>query len=207
MLERLAVPADPGDQERHHRAGAGHRGAPRGVPRRHRRTHRDPRYPSPGERQRRATLGCASPVTDDELTKQKQAGKDDLQRSDQVSRTGLERTYDTDLRGKTGVTKLAVDNLGNVIGTVSETPATPGNHLVTSIDARVQAVAEQQLNEACCGPAAPSTRATRTATSRATPARSSSWTSRPAGSWRWRARRPTTRTCGSAASRRPTTRP
>ncbi|GAA4970641.1 penicillin-binding protein 2 [Yinghuangia aomiensis] len=105
-------------------------------------------YPGPESANAAATLGYLSPVTDDELTKQKQAGKDDLQRSDQVGRTGLERTYDTDLRGKTGVTKLAVDNLGNVIGTVSETPATPGNHLVTSIDARVQAVAEQQLNEA-----------------------------------------------------------
>ncbi|MDI2127378.1 penicillin-binding protein 2 [Yinghuangia seranimata] len=105
-------------------------------------------YPAPEGVNAASTLGYLSPVSDEELTKQKAAGKNDLQRSDQVGRSGLERTYDTDLRGKTGVTQLAVDNLGRVTGTVSETPATPGNHLVTSIDARIQAVAEQQLQEA-----------------------------------------------------------
>ncbi|WP_372498717.1 penicillin-binding protein 2 [Yinghuangia soli] len=105
-------------------------------------------YPMPEGVNAAHTLGYLSPVSDDELAKQKEAGKDDLQRSDQVGRSGLERTYDVDLRGKAGVTKLAVDNLGRVTGTVSETPASPGNHLVTSIDARIQAVAEQQLLEA-----------------------------------------------------------
>ncbi|NUU20501.1 MAG: penicillin-binding protein 2 [Streptomycetaceae bacterium] len=105
-------------------------------------------YPGPEGVNAAHELGYLSPVTDEELTKQKQAGKDDVQRSDQVGRSGLERTYDADLRGQAGVTKLAVDNVGKVTGTVSETPATPGNHLVTSIDARVQAVAEQQLQEA-----------------------------------------------------------
>jgi penicillin-binding protein 2 len=105
-------------------------------------------YPGPEGVNAAHELGYLSPVTDEELTKQKESGKGDLQRSDQVGRSGLERTYDTDLRGQAGVTKLAVDNVGKVTGTVSETPSTPGNHLVTSIDARVQAVAEQQLQEA-----------------------------------------------------------
>lgn len=105
-------------------------------------------YPAPEGVNAAHTLGYLSPVSDTELAKQKEAGKEDLQRSDQVGRSGLERTYDTDLRGKTGVTKLAVDNVGRVTSTVSESPAIPGNHLVTSIDARIQAVAEQQLQEA-----------------------------------------------------------
>ncbi len=105
-------------------------------------------YPGPEGVNAAHTLGYLSPVTDDELAKQKEEGKNELQRSDQVGRSGLERTYDADLRGKAGVTGLAVDNVGRVTGTVSETPSVPGNHLVTSIDARVQAVAEQQLQEA-----------------------------------------------------------
>ncbi|UGQ09777.1 penicillin-binding protein 2 [Yinghuangia sp. ASG 101] len=105
-------------------------------------------YPAPEGVNAAHTLGYLSPVTDEELAKQKEDGKNELQRSDQVGRSGLERTYDADLRGQAGVTGLSVDNVGRVTGTVSETPSIPGNHLVTSIDARIQAVAEQQLQEA-----------------------------------------------------------
>ena len=59
-----------------------------------------------------------------------------------------ERTYDKQLRGKAGVTRYEVDNLGRVIGQAKSDDAQPGANLVTSIDARVQAVAEYELNEA-----------------------------------------------------------
>ncbi|MFJ5232085.1 penicillin-binding protein 2 [Kitasatospora sp. NPDC088391] len=94
-------------------------------------------------------LGYLSPVTDDEVTKSAQ--KDGRARrlpSDQVGRAGLESVYDDDLRGTTGVDRLEVDNLGRVIGSAGTTPAQPGNNLVTSIDARVQKVVEDQLSQA-----------------------------------------------------------
>ncbi|MFB7666232.1 penicillin-binding protein 2 [Kitasatospora sp. NPDC056138] len=94
-------------------------------------------------------LGYLSPVTDDEVTKSAdKTGRDRRQPSDQIGRAGLESVYDDDLRGTTGVDKLEVDNLGRVIGSAGRTPAQPGNNLVTSIDARVQKVVEDQLAQA-----------------------------------------------------------
>lgn len=92
-------------------------------------------------------LGYLSPVTDDEITKAKDTDSPYL-RSDQVGRSGLEREYDKALRGKAGVTRYEVDNLGRVIGKAKSDKAEPGANLVTSIDARVQRVAEYELNDA-----------------------------------------------------------
>src|SRR5690606_8444860 len=67
---------------------------------------------------------------------------------DMVGRSGLERQYDKQLRGKAGVTRYEVDKLGCAIGQAEADPAQPGANRVTSIDARVQRVAEYELNEA-----------------------------------------------------------
>jgi len=89
-------------------------------------------------------LGYLGPVSDDEVAAS--ATTDSiLRRSDLVGRDGLEKQYDQVLRGTPGVKSLAVDRSGVVTGTVSEVPSTPGNYLVTSIDAKVQAVAEKAL--------------------------------------------------------------
>jgi penicillin-binding protein 2 len=105
------------------------------------------RYPAPYKANTAQVLGYLSPVTDDELTASQKTDTP-LLRSDQIGRSGLESTYDAQLRGKAGVTNYQVDNLGRVIGKQSDTPATPGDDLITSIDAKVQAVTEQQLNAA-----------------------------------------------------------
>lgn len=105
------------------------------------------RYPAPGGANTGQVLGYLSPVTDDEIVKAKNTNSPFL-RSDQVGRFGLERTYDKALRGKSGVTRYEVDNLGRVIGEAANDPAIPGANLVTSIDARVQGVAEFELNAA-----------------------------------------------------------
>ncbi|NEA61247.1 penicillin-binding protein 2 [Streptomyces sp. SID12488] len=105
------------------------------------------RYASPGGSNTAQVLGYLSPVTDDEITKARDTDSPYL-RSDQVGRSGLEREYDKELRGKAGVTRYEVDNLGRVIGTAEADPAQSGSNLVTSIDARVQRVAEYELNHA-----------------------------------------------------------
>ena len=46
LLQRLALPADPGDRRGRHRDGLADHGAPRGLPRRHRRAQLGARYPS-----------------------------------------------------------------------------------------------------------------------------------------------------------------
>ncbi|MFD7200189.1 penicillin-binding protein 2 [Streptomyces sp. NPDC059893] len=105
------------------------------------------RYAGPGGSNTAQVLGYLSPVTDAEIEKAKDTSSPYL-RSDQVGRSGLERTYDKELRGKAGVTRYEVDNLGRVIGRAKSDKAETGASVVTSIDARVQRVAEYQLNEA-----------------------------------------------------------
>ncbi|MGW0814016.1 penicillin-binding protein 2 [Streptomyces viridiviolaceus] len=105
------------------------------------------RYTSPGKANTAQVLGYLSPVTDEEIQKAQDTESPYL-RSDQVGRSGLERQYDKALRGKAGVTRYEVDNLGRVIGQAESDAAQPGSNLVTSIDSRVQRVAEYELNEA-----------------------------------------------------------
>ncbi|MGC5342493.1 penicillin-binding protein 2 [Streptomyces sp. DT171] len=105
------------------------------------------RYPSPAKANAAQVLGYLSPVTDEEITEAQDSDSPYL-RSDQVGRSGLERTYDKELRGKAGVTRYEVDNLGRVIGQARSDKAEAGASVVTSIDARVQNVAEYELNEA-----------------------------------------------------------
>ncbi|MGW7314049.1 penicillin-binding protein 2 [Streptomyces sp. NPDC054854] len=105
------------------------------------------RYAGPDQANTSQVLGYLSPVTDEEIVKAKKTDSPYL-RSDQVGRSGLERTYDKELRGKAGVTRYEVDNLGRILGQGETDPAQPGSNIVTSIDSRVQAVAERELNAA-----------------------------------------------------------
>ncbi|MFD3677344.1 penicillin-binding protein 2 [Streptomyces sp. NPDC058613] len=105
------------------------------------------RYAGPDGANTSQVLGYLSPVTDEEIAKAKNSDSPYL-RSDQVGRSGLERTYDKDLRGKAGITRYEVDNLGRVTGQGQTDRSQPGSNVVTSIDSRVQAVAERELNNA-----------------------------------------------------------
>ncbi|MGW2028553.1 penicillin-binding transpeptidase domain-containing protein, partial [Streptomyces sp. NPDC001811] len=105
------------------------------------------RYPGPGKSNTAQVLGYLSPVTDAEIQQAKDTDSPYL-RSDMVGRSGLERTYDKALRGKAGVTRYEVDNLGRVIGKAKSDAAEAGSNLVTSIDSRVQRVAEYELDRA-----------------------------------------------------------
>jgi len=112
-------------------------------------------YPQPLGANAAHELGYLGPVTDDELAaraaenaKRGEHNETVLQRTDLIGRTGLEAEYDDDLRGTPGVKTLAVDHQGGVSGVLSETAPKPGNYLVTTIDADVQAEAEKQLKAA-----------------------------------------------------------
>ena len=92
-------------------------------------------------------LGYLGPISPDELKKLPKA-QQDIRRSDYVGRTGLEAEYDDYLRGRPGVTQVAVDHLGGVTGTISETPPQAGDNLVTSLNAHVQSALEKALKGA-----------------------------------------------------------
>jgi len=107
-------------------------------------------YPRPEGANAAHLLGYLQPADETEMAAQEARGLLDprLQRADLVGRSGVEKQYDAALRGVPGVQRVAVDYLGRVTGTVGETVPRPGNHIVTTIDAKVQAVAEQQLQAA-----------------------------------------------------------
>ena len=103
-------------------------------------------YPAPFNVNAAHILGYLGPVTEEQLAEQGNSQAfDRLRRTDVVGRSGLEKVYDAELRGKPGITTLAVDTAGNVTGTLDQKAPVAGDYLVTSIDAKLQTVVEQQL--------------------------------------------------------------
>ncbi len=67
---------------------------------------------------------------------------------DLVGQSGLEEQYNAELSGKPGTDIVSVNAAGDVLGTVGGTAATTGDTLVTSINSKVQAIAQQALSSA-----------------------------------------------------------
>lgn len=64
---------------------------------------------------------------------------------DRIGRTGLERQYEDELRGRPGRRKLEVDASGSVLRVLGQAEPIPGADLQLTIDRDVQKVAEQAL--------------------------------------------------------------
>jgi penicillin-binding protein 2 len=64
-----------------------------------------------------------------------------------VGKTGLERQYDSVLRGKDGSRRVVVDNLGREAAILDEELPTPGSDLRLTLDADLQAVAELSFQD------------------------------------------------------------
>lgn len=96
-------------------------------------------YPATAGERAGQLLGHLGAVTEEEVAKQ---GFDPL---DQVGRGGLEEQYDKQLRGTPGQRTVLVDTAGRVTHTLQNTPAVNGATVVSSIDAGLQSVVEQQL--------------------------------------------------------------
>ncbi|WP_344861908.1 penicillin-binding protein 2 [Planomonospora alba] len=92
-------------------------------------------------------LGYLQPVTKEELER-REGLKAEFSGVDMAGRDGLEEVYDDELRGTPGRRRVQVDRLGRVLGVEHETPGKPGLTLITSLDAKVQAVAEKAIAEA-----------------------------------------------------------
>ncbi|MDQ3481182.1 MAG: penicillin-binding transpeptidase domain-containing protein, partial [Actinomycetota bacterium] len=101
-------------------------------------------YPSPFGVNAAHILGYNSPITQDELEAAGERGRP-VSPSSVVGRAGVESSYHRYLSGAAGVREVAVDSMGRVIGKGEDTPPEPGQILVTSIDAKVQALAEREL--------------------------------------------------------------
>ncbi len=102
-------------------------------------------YPRPFGINLAHVLGYLSPITEEEFDAAKDADDQSLNGASSVGRAGVEKQYDEWLRGLPGYRRVAVDSMGRVVGDDSTIESTPGDTLVTSIDARVQSVVEKAL--------------------------------------------------------------
>ena len=90
-------------------------------------------------------LGYVGPLTEDDLTKD---GGKKYFRSESIGKSGLEIMYDSYLRGKPGIRTLIVDRKEAITAQGQNTAPVPGEHLVTSLDVRLQAATEVALADA-----------------------------------------------------------
>ena len=102
-------------------------------------------YPEPYGINAAHLLGYLSPITEDELEEAERKGDTSVHGASVVGRSGVEKQYDKFLRGFPGYKSVAVDSMGRVLGASGEVKGRVGDTLVTSIDSRVQAEVEQQL--------------------------------------------------------------
>ncbi|MGH2404835.1 MAG: penicillin-binding protein 2 [bacterium] len=87
-------------------------------------------------------LGYLGEVTEEELK-----SRPGYRMGDLIGKAGLERTYDTLLRGKNGRLRVEVDAYGRPGRVLAREPAQPGQSLVLNLDATLQAVAEEALGD------------------------------------------------------------
>jgi penicillin-binding protein 2 len=90
-------------------------------------------------------LGYIGPLTERDLSG---ANGRSYFRSESIGKAGLEIQYDEYLRGTPGIKTVIVDRKEAVTSTTQNSKPIGGNHLVTSIDVRVQAAAESALADA-----------------------------------------------------------
>lgn len=96
-------------------------------------------------------LGYTNEISEDQLKLPEYA---DYSQGDRIGQKGLEQGYDKEFRGKNGVKLVEVNASGREVGVVSsggELAPVPGLHLVSTIDLRLQKVAEAAIPDSAKG--------------------------------------------------------
>lgn len=102
-------------------------------------------YPSYLDVNAAHVLGYVGPLTENDLLKGN--GKQYF-RSESIGKSGLEIQYDSFLRGEPGIRTVIVDRKESITRESQNTKPVAGDHLVTSLDVRLQAAAEKALKDA-----------------------------------------------------------
>jgi penicillin-binding protein 2 len=102
-------------------------------------------YPSYLDVNAAHVLGYVGPLTESDLLAGN--GKQYF-RSESIGKSGLEIQYDSFLRGEPGIRTVIVDRKESITRESQNTAPVAGNHLVTSLDVRLQAATEKALKDA-----------------------------------------------------------
>jgi penicillin-binding protein 2 len=90
-------------------------------------------------------LGYVGEINAEELKRQAVRGVYAL--GDTIGKSGVELSYESDLRGSPGVRRVEVDATGRVIRTLSSRPPVPGHDVRLTVDMGVQQTAESALQQ------------------------------------------------------------
>jgi penicillin-binding protein 2 len=88
-------------------------------------------------------LGYVGEINGEELTAQSKSAHYEL--GDTIGKSGVELTYESDLRGKAGSNTVEVDSTGRVLRTISSKAPKPGRDVKLTLDLDVQKLAEDSL--------------------------------------------------------------
>ncbi len=89
-------------------------------------------------------LGYLGQVSKEELSS---SSFSNLEQGDLVGQVGIERIYNSYLRGEKGGKQVEVDAYGRYLRTISERSASPGDNVYLAIDMRMQQIAEEEIGE------------------------------------------------------------
>ncbi|MBI3636860.1 MAG: penicillin-binding protein 2 [Candidatus Rokubacteria bacterium] len=99
----------------------------------------EPQRAYPNSRFAAHLLGYVREASDDQLKQGR------YRRGDMVGQSGLERLLDEFLRGRDGGERIEVDAMGRPMRLIQQTEPHPGAQVITTVDRRIQEVAEQAM--------------------------------------------------------------
>jgi len=91
-------------------------------------------------------LGYTAEINSDELAARKRLRRG-YKPGDSIGKTGVELSFENDLRGEPGIEELEVDAAGRVLRTLNSRPPVPGHDVKLTIDINVQRMVEASLAE------------------------------------------------------------
>jgi penicillin-binding protein 2 len=92
-------------------------------------------------------LGYVGKINDTELAAQATNTTKPYTLNDEIGKSGVEQTFEAWLRGTPGLRQIEVDAEGNPVRIISERPPRAGDDLYLTIDADLQALAEQKVQQ------------------------------------------------------------
>jgi penicillin-binding protein 2 len=91
-------------------------------------------------------LGYTAEINSEELAARKRLRRG-YKPGDTIGKTGVELSFENDLRGQPGIEELEVDAAGRVLRTLNSRPPVPGHDVRLTIDINVQRMVETALAE------------------------------------------------------------